>query len=536
MTRKSRFIDESGKRYLVGIIRDISDRKQAETELADEKERLAVTLSSIGDGVITTDTAGNVLLLNRAAEELTGWSSAEAEGRPLAEVFRIVHETTREPCADPIRQVVTHRETIELANHTSLISRSGREYAIADSAAPIRDNSGEVIGVVLVFRDVTDKQTLEGYVRKSQKLESLGLLAGGIAHDFNNLLGAIFGYADIALEETSEPSVAEYLRKSLSNIDRARALTQQLLTFAKGGAPQLALANLATFTQETVEFALSSSSIRCRFEIAEDLKPCLLDQNQISQVIENLTINAQQAMPVGGTLTVSLANTSVSEDDDRPLVAGEYLRLSISDQGTGIPAEHLPKIFDPYFTTRPTGHGLGLSTCFSIVARHDGYIDVETRLDVGTTFHVYLPVASGIEETVRRTPGTAHEGSGHFLVMDDEEGIRDLLEIALTGFGYTVSLTASGDEARDLCRARAAAGQPLAGMIFDLTVPGGRGGKEVIADIREVYPDVPAFVVSGYSEDPVMSRPEDFGFQASLSKPFTRQALATMLSEHLQGT
>lgn len=233
----ARVVTLNDKPHILSVTRDITDRKKTEEALAVEKERLSVTLQSIGDGVITTDTKGNIVLLNKVAEEMTGWLSAEAAGRPLREVFNIINEITREKCEDPVERVLTTGEIVELANHTALVARDNREIIIADSAAPIKATNGETIGIVLVFRDMTEKKKLETALEVSSKLESLGILAGGIAHDFNNLLGGIYGYIDLASESSNNVEVTQYLSKTMTTIDRARDLTKQLLTFAKGGLP-----------------------------------------------------------------------------------------------------------------------------------------------------------------------------------------------------------------------------------------------------------------------------------------------------------
>ena len=520
---------------VLGIGRDITGRKQAELAIAAEKERLAVTLRSIGDGVITTDSDGNIVLLNKAAEALTGWNSREAAGRPLPEVFNIINEHTRKQCENPVEKVFATGGTVELANHTCLVAKDGREIVIADSGAPIYDNESKIIGAVLVFRDMTEKQELEHSIQRAQKLESLGVLAGGIAHDFNNLLGGIFGHVELALAETTEEKVSSCLAESLSSIDRARALTQQLLIFAKGGAPIKKLDNLFPFVQKTVQFALSGSSVSSKIKVQKNLWPCDFDKNQISQVIDNIAINAQQAMPNGGKIEVSAQNISLAEKEHVSLAAGKYVKLSIKDEGIGIPKEFLPRIFDPYYTTKFKGHGLGLSTCYSIVNRHGGCIDVESEPGKGSTFHVYLPASIESVAGMAKITTGKHAGSGTFLVMDDEPSIRDIIKKMLESFGYEVVLKKNGKDAIEFFAKEMKANRNLAGMIFDLTIPGGMGGKEAIGEIRKICPNTPAFVASGYSADPIMADPEKYGFNASIRKPFMKAELSEMLEKHLEG-
>jgi two-component system, cell cycle sensor histidine kinase and response regulator CckA len=533
MRLEARNIPYKGKTVRTVEFRDITDQKQAELALAAEKEHLAVTLRSIGDGVITTDIDGNIVMLNKAAEVLTGWSSDEAVGRPLLEVFNIINERTNKQFGNPAEKVLATGEVVELESYKRLISKDGREILIADSGAPIHDSESQIVGVVLVFRDMTEKQKLEDSIQKAQKLESLGILAGGIAHDFNNILSGIFGYLEMALEETQEEKVSIYLDESLNSLDRARALTRQLLTFAKGGMPIKKVEHLFPFIENTVQFALSGSSVSSRFQIQENLWPCNFDKNQMGQVVDNVTINAQQAMPNGGIIGVFARNISLSGKEHVSLAAGNYVKLSIKDQGIGIPKEFLPRIFDPYYSTKTKGHGLGLATCYSIVDRHGGCIDVESELGKGSTFHLYLPASiEPISIPAGKTHGK-HTGSGIFLVMDDEEAIRDVMKMMLESFGYEVVLKEDGKDAVNFFMTETKANRKITGMIFDLTIPGGMGGKEAIGEIRKICLDTPVFVASGYSVDPIMSNPGKYGFSASIRKPFRGSELSELLEKHL---
>lgn len=505
--------------------------------LAAEKELLSVTLLSIGDGVITTDTKGTIVLLNKAAEYLTGWTSDEAAGHPFSEVFNILNEHTRQQSENPVNSVLATGEIVKLQNHAILIAKSGREIVIAYDGAPIHDYENQIIGVVLVFRDMTEKQKLDSFIQRMQKLESIGVLAAGIAHDFNNLLASILTYIEIAARVTTEEHVFTLLAKAVSNIDRARALTQQLLTFAKGGEPIKKVDYLSPFIRETIEFALSGSFVLSKFQIQEELWPCNFDKNQIGQVIDNLIINALQAMPKSGTIEISAQNISLVGEEHLPLDIGNYVRLSIKDHGVGIAKEFLPRIFDPYYTTKSTGQGLGLPTCHSIINRHGGCIDVESVLGEGSTFHVYLPASTEkpvptiAEKSTRGSKG--HTGSGTFLVMDDNQAYSEAMAMILESFGYTAVLKDNGKDAIDFFVKETEANRKLAGMIFDLTVPGAIGGKEAIREIRKVSSDTPVFVVSGYAADPIMAHPQEYGFNASLRKPFDISELSAMLETHL---
>jgi len=372
------------------VFEDITERKRSEARIAEERERLLVTIRSIGDGVITTDVAGIITLMNKVAEELTGWGQAEAIGRPLTEVFNIINEFTRVRCINPVDKVLATGGIIGLANHTALIRRDGSECSIADSGSPIRDRESRIVGVVLVFRDITEKLKADLALQNAQRLESISILAGGIAHDFNNLLGGIFGYIDIARERAevgNARQAADLLAKSLAVFDRAKSLTRQLLTFSKGGMPVRKTQRLAKLVRDAVHFVLSGSRITATISLPEDLWLCDFDENQLAQVIDNITLNACQAMPSGGRIEVSAANVA-PENVPRLLPPLPHVRITIQDFGIGISPDHRTRIFDPFFTTKQQGSGLGLATSYSIIKKHDGCIEVESELGEGSAFHI----------------------------------------------------------------------------------------------------------------------------------------------------
>ncbi len=529
----SNVYDEGEHRVIQCNIRDISDRKHAADSIAAEKERLSVTLRSIGDGVITTDTQGNIDIMNKVAEELCGWNQQEASGMPLTAVFNIINENTRQPHTNPVEKVLQSGEIVELANHTAIIARDGTERIIADSAAPIKDKNNNIIGVVLVFRDITEKQRLLDIVQKNQKLESLGILAGGIAHDFNNLMCGIFGYIDMAMVSAKDAKVTQYLSKAIQTMDRARSLTQQMLTFAKGGAPVLQVTPLFPLIQETAQFALSGSNVSCRCHISEKLWPCIADKNQLCQVIDNIVINAQQSMPLGGITEITAENAPLGAQAHHTLPKGNYVRISIKDHGIGISKKIMPHIFDPFFTTKPKGHGLGLATSYSIVNRHGGTIEVESVLDEGSTFHILLPATADAKATTA-APEITHQGSGRIIIMDDEEIVRETIAHMLGTMGYSVICKNDGKTALACFLEETEARHPITAMVFDLTIPGGMGGTETVKKIRAYNADIPVFVASGYADDPVMKEPLRYGFTASIGKPFKRSELAAMLEQHIK--
>ena len=489
----------------------------AERALRLEKERLAVTLRSIGDGVIATDTHGLVRIMNPAAEALTGWPHDAALARPLDEIYRPI-----------FRDGVVHG---------MLASRSGRHIPIHEVRAPLTNDGGQHVGSVVAFRDVSDAIRMQEERTRASKLESLGLLAGGIAHDFNNILTAILGNvslvrADARIDIQSDGALADAERACV----RARQLTQQLLTFAKGGAPIKKPLRVERVIRESVHMALSGSTVSCAMKIDPALWAVNADEGQLIQVLNNILINAQQAMPRGGRVVIRAEN--VSEPVDRweqgiKVVAGPYSSVSISDEGAGIGSSHLGRIFEPYYSTKPTGSGLGLATALSIVRNHHGYIAVDSEPGRGTTVRVALPalLAETFDEHAPADTVSPSRGYGRVLVLDDEEPIRTLAVKLLHAIGYDVDAVATGRGAIELYTRAREERRPFDVVLLDLTLPGEAGGREVLRQLRTIDPAVKAIVVSGYASDPVLANYRDYGFNAMIAKPFTLRELTVALDE-----
>ena len=527
-----------GRRVVISMAMDVTQAKQYEQMISEEKERLSVTLRSIGDGVITTDTEGKVLLMNRVAESLTGWTQRDAIGEDLEKVFKIIHEETRKPHVNPVKRVLETGSIIELENHTVLLAKDGKERIIADSGAPVRDKNSRIIGVVLVFRDQTEAIKLQNSLQRNDKLESLGILAGGLAHDFNNLLGGLFGYIELARVESAEEKVRDYLANATEVFNRAKALTQQLLTFARGGDPIRKHMRIDDLVRKNTTFILAGTDIAVDFQIEADLWNCRVDQHQIGQVVDNLVLNASQAMVNGGVIKIRLENIHVEEGKKNQLRSGDYIALSVEDSGVGIPIDLMKKIFDPFFTTKPSGNGLGLATCYSIVKQHDGIIDVSSMVGRGSCFTVYLPRDDGDElpDVVHQpTDGqeAKHVGSGLILLLDDEHAVRDVVRRMIQSMGYEVITAVEGDSAIRKAGELLASGRTIIAALLDLTIQGGRGGYESVNEIREMFPGCVIFATSGYSNNPIIAHPEEFGFDASIHKPFRLQDLMELFSEHL---
>jgi signal transduction histidine kinase/CheY-like chemotaxis protein len=443
-----------------------------------------------------------------------------------------VDEKSGERLESPLNTVIKNGRTVNLPNHTILISRDGRKYIIEDSAAPIKDKD-KIIGLVLVFRDVTEKSKLSDKLRNAEKLESLGIMAGGIAHDFNNLLAGIYGNVELALTKSDSNEVKEYLQSALNVFVRTKELTRQLLTFSKGGSPDLKAGDLEPVIKDAALFALSGTSSVCDFDLPDDLWNARFDKNQISDVIHNLVLNAVQAMPQGGSILISGQNIMAEKSPALKLTPGRYVKISVKDSGEGIPKEDMLKVFDPFFTTKKGGTGLGLPTCFSILQKHNGTIEVESTLRNGSTFSIFIPATKGKETSVdepQPESGTVFGNGRKVLVMDDEYFIREVLGSMLEQFGFSVNKVKDGTEVILKIRQIKDKKDQYFACFLDLTVPGGMGGKEAAVIIKDFNPSIHLFATSGYSEDEIMLNPQKFGFSGSIRKPFKILELKEFLS------
>ena len=508
--------------YQEGLEQTIADQTR---ELVKEKERLAVTLRSIADGVITTDTAGRVVLVNKAAERLTGWSREEAAGRALAEIFTVFEEQGRKQCPDPVQRILEARAVACPATSCILSARNSKERHIVVNGAPICDEQSRIIGVVLVFSDVTDKLRVEKELVKIQKLEMVGVLAGGIAHDFNNILVAILGNINLAtLALTADHKALAMLKEAERAALLAKKLTGKFLAFARGGEPIKEVSSPREMIAEEVDFVLRGSNVSCRLHIPEDLWPAAIDKGQIGQAFQNLIMNARQAMPDGGIIEVRCENRMLRAGQVESLLPGNYLEITIADQGCGIPAPNLDSIFEPFFSTKKGSSGLGLAITHSIVAKHGGRIMVSSREGQGATFTVYLPAVA--EGQPREVQPEKMPGGGRVLVMDDEDTVRDVAASMLQFLGYEVEVARDGREAVDIYARRLGSDAPVDVVIMDLTIPGGMGGAKAVREVLALHPAAKVIVSSGYSEDPIMAGYHQHGFCGAIAKPYQLQELA----------
>lgn len=399
-----------------------------------------------------------------------------------------------------------------------------------------RISKGMLRGFWLLKRDVTVRQKTREEAMRAQKIESLAILAGGIAHDFNNLLTAILGNINLAKIASDSGGLAYHrLEEAERGSRRAQELTEQLVTFAKGRVPQKSMVSIAPLVRESVKFALRGANVKCEFSLPDDLPAAEIDEGQISQVIYNLIINANQALPEGGLIRVGAETLPPDAPHGLPAVVDRYIRIFISDNGVGIAQQDLPRIFDPYYTTKRKGSGLGLATSQSIMKGHGGIITVESEVSVGTTVSVYLPASDGVVSDISVTPSTPLGHGENILFMDDEQMIRDVTQEMLKHSGYKVQCVGDGREVIELYRSAMAQGAPFDAVIIDLTVPGGMGGRETVQELLKIDPNVRAVVSTGYSKDPVLQDYEAHGFKGAVCKPYDVHELTGMLWQVIHG-
>jgi PAS domain S-box-containing protein len=520
---------ENGKPVaMTGIFRDISDRIRNDIALRDSEQRFRTLFENSSDIMQMVSANGQFLHVNPAWLKVFGYSRDEIKGLTI---FDIIASDCQNHCMNTFERVLSEDRVHEI--DTVFVGKNGNKVEIEGSATAIFKDGKPVYSQCL-FRDVTEKRKMEEELLKAQKLESIGVFAGGLAHDFNNLLTAVLGNISLARATTeTDTALAERLQKIETATLRAKGLTQQLLTFAKGGAPIKKLSGIADVVRDSVDFPLRGSNIKRKYSFATDLWDAEVDEDQLSQVIQNLVINAGQAMPDGGCLTVSGENLSLAHGHHSGLDAGPYLLLTVADEGPGISPKDQKKIFDPYFSSKESGSGLGLAVAYAIMKKHDGLITVDSELDKGTTFSLYLP-ATPVQrkETAERKQENSGIG-GNILIMDDEEIVCEVAGEMLGFLGYSSRSAADGEEALKLYKEALGEENGFDAVLMDLTIPGGMGGKETMTRLLEIDPQARGVVSSGYANDPIMAHFADYGFSAVVPKPYQLEDLRKSLEQIL---
>lgn len=521
-------IKDTGGNYLKVLpstIENVIKRKRTEEQL----KLIRYSIDNASESTLLLSTSGKILFanqsflknLNYAEEDLStiNWSS-------------VCPEMTKKKMEDLVAKL---REKNSATLESSYRRKDGSSYPVDILA------NYQIFGkkeYIFVFaHDITEEKKIEKERQKIQKLESVAILAGGIAHDFNNFLSGIIGNISLAiLEAKDNKELTNILNDAKDAADMAKNLTRQLLTFSSGGTPIKEITSIEEIIKEMADFTLRGSNMKCSYDIPEDTCKVQADKNQIGQVISNLLINAAQAMPEGGTIKIKLENTVVKEGSVLPLNTGKYIKMTIADKGLGIAEKHLSKIFDPYFTTKQKGSGLGLATTYSIIEKHDGYITVDSKLGVGTTFYVYLPATAMQSKSKKENPKENQSNGlkGRILLMDDQKFVRKALRRMLERIGYQTELAKDGKEALEKYKKTLKIKEPFDAVILDLTIPGGMGGKETIKEMLELDPNVKAIVASGYSNDSVMANYKDYGFKGIITKPFDIKKLSEVISQIIE--
>lgn len=526
--------DASGKiRGLRGTAQNITESKTAEEKIRQSERFIRSILNTVDEGFLVVDRDYRILTANNAFCSQVSLSGDEVIGKHC---FAVSHKKKRhcseegEECG-PRQAFATGKPHAVLHKHTD---QDGHLLYVETKAFPLKDEAGYVTSVIETINNITEKHLLEEERLKTQKLESIGTLAGGIAHDFNNLLQGIFGYISLAKMELDQKEKAVAMLEEAENaLQRSVNLTTQLLTFSKGGNPVKKPVDLRAVIENAAKFTLSGSRSDFRMDIPEELWQTEADECQMAQVIQNIVLNADQAMPLGGSVIAAAKNLAEGDGSLPPgLARGNYIMISIRDTGAGIPEHDIGKIFDPYFTTREKGNGLGLATSYSIVRSHGGVIDVRTRPGDGSTFMIYLPASIG---ELRTAPGAkpaapTPQRKARVLLMDDEELLRNMSRRLLRKFGHETEVAKHGEEALELYQRAMAAGKPFDIVILDLTVKGGMGGAETLRNLLKIAPAVKAIVSSGYSDDAVIADPLAHGFKAYLKKPYSVRVLSDLLT------
>lgn len=542
-------MDEDQVSGTITIIDDVSERVVREEELQSHIQRLKKTeetlrrseayyrslIENTSDIIMVIDSEGTICFASPSVERVLGYLSGELNYR---QVWELIHPEDLPNFTEVLQTLRRNPDTIFSVE--ARFRGQDSSWHTLEAIGKILPDQPENPKVVINYRDITERQQAEKERLRIVKLESLGILAGGIAHDFNNILTAILGNLCLTgmesyLHEVDRVRLSEAEKACL----RAQALAQRLVTFARGGAPVKKPTDITKLLKETANLTLCGTNIRCDFFLPEDLWLLKLDEGQINQVINNLLINAQQAMPAGGIITIRAGNVTMEEDAELPLprgryiplLKGEYVKITITDQGEGIPPEIGEKIFDPYFTTKPQGSGLGLATAYSIIKNHHGYITMESRVGQGSVFIMYLPAlkeAIPCPEEVALKPLT---GQGRILIMDDEDIVLNVLSGMLKKIGYEVVSARDGGEALNKYQIAHGNGQPFEAVILDLTVPGGLGGQETMEILKKIDPRVKVIVSSGYSDNPIMADYEKYGAHGVISKPYRIPELSKVIHD-----
>ncbi|MBA4373275.1 MAG: hypothetical protein C0402_10510 [Thermodesulfovibrio sp.] len=517
---------------------DITERNKAEEQLRRSEQLLKDVTSNLGVGVYVFDDRGKITFMNPMAEYLWGWTKEELNEKGA---HAVVHYLRPDGTPLPLEECRMHGvitgKTAYISSDEVFVRRDGTIFPVSVISTPLIKEEA-VIGSITAFRDITEDKRMEEEVRKAQKLESVGVLAGGIAHDFNNLLTGIMGnisLGKIFLSEGKPERVAALLNSAEEASEAAKELSFRLLTFSKGGDPIRTLSSIEGLLKRSAALALSGSNVAATFVLEPCIRPVEMDEGQMLQVFNNIILNAKEAMPQGGTITITAENATVPGGDAASLKKGLYTKISIRDTGCGIPRLNLDRIFDPYFSTKGLGSrkgtGLGLSICMSVIKKHEGHITVESREGEGTTFNIWLPLPAEDHQMSETGFAKIQPAARKILFMDDDERIRSLVCTMMEFLAYDISFAVSGEEAIEIYTNTKVSGICFDLVILDLTVPGGMGGEQTVQRLLEIDPGVKAVISSGYADSPVLQHYREYGFVDAIAKPYRIEHLKALFDK-----
>ncbi|HOT75525.1 MAG TPA: ATP-binding protein, partial [Candidatus Wallbacteria bacterium] len=510
-----------------------------------EKERLATILKSIGEGVIVVGTDLKILMINETARNLLEAAGSEIENKSLFDVFVVKDLKTGENLESCSLKALTERRTVDFGRNSVLICAAGEKKHITATAAPVIAEDRSAIGAVIAFKDITNIKKMDEELLHINQIKSIGTLAGGIAHDFNNLLLAINCNIELMRRYFND---REKFESSLSRISeavfKAKSITAQFITFARGGKPLKKTADPALILKKIISFTLGGTKIAYEFNFSNNLRFIDADEAQLNQAFSNIAINACHAMPEGGMLKITAENVFIDEETaEKHLFKGDFVKISFVDTGCGIAPEDIDQIFNPYFTTKSTGMGLGLTSVYSIVKSHGGFIKVSSSVNIGTKFDLFFPSsaeqpeksenkAAAVENAGRKIQKNVNEC--RVLLMDDEPLIRQTAVQLLNHIGFKAECACDGNEAIQLYRKSIADKAPYEILIMDLTVPGGMGGVETIKILKQIDPEVTAIASSGYFDSPSISNYSSEGFAGFIAKPYKIHDLNMLIKKTIK--
>ncbi len=502
----------------------------------DREQNLATTLNSIGEGVLVADCNGKILRINPVAAAISGWPIEKALGLPLAEVLHIIHPITREPLGDMVAMTLDAGQPIKLLERAILISRYGDEFWVSDSAAPILKMNGEALGVVIVFRDITQDMQKEEQLLHSQKMEAIGQLAGGVAHDFNNALMGIMGFSELLSQSVSGEEERSYCQEIVTASKRAAKLTRQLLTFARKDHMVTTPINVHAVIQDSIRILQRSidKSIAIETHLNARRSVVLGDASQLQSAIINLGINSRDAMPDGGVFEITTSDVTLDDHQAASLREtfshGTYLKVSVRDTGEGMDEQTRRHVFEPFFTTKETGRGtgLGLSAVYGMIESHGGAVALKSELGKGTLFDLYLPLTDidFLPDPPETSAQTTSQATGTILLIEDERPVQKVCEAILSRLGYRVRIASDGMSGLEVYQDHH---EDIVAVLLDVIMPG-INGWQVFQELRKMNPAVKIIIASGYTDAEQKQRFTKAGANGFISKPYTRQTLLNALS------